>query len=274
MYVVAGHGGKLALPPTGHPITYFDEGALGSCLLEVDGHTLTVSNLRSDGVVSDMFSIVKAPPEFVRGDCNVNDRLDSGDPVCAILCSIGPAPATSDCRYAADCNCVAGLEASDPVCTALRLIDGFDDDQCLASAGGDLIGQRVTAANSGATTALRVRVQQPKEGRVRGRITISLRRSADEDIASAYALLEGEQAIRRVRLARRLRRRGFRIFAATERGSTDAKFFIMPPVLGAVIPSMGAGRVAVVGVADGGGSLTIRHADFGNRVGALVPAGG
>ena len=61
VYVVAGHGGKPAGGTGGHPVMFFFEAALGSLLLDIDGSTLTVSNLRVDNVITDFFSMELTP---------------------------------------------------------------------------------------------------------------------------------------------------------------------------------------------------------------------
>ncbi len=67
VYVVAGHGGNTLGGSGLHPVMFFREAAHGSCLLDIDGSTLTLTNVRSDGVFTDSFSIVKlsatVPPD-------------------------------------------------------------------------------------------------------------------------------------------------------------------------------------------------------------------
>jgi uncharacterized repeat protein (TIGR01451 family) len=60
VYVVAGHG-AYAGGPGDHPLMYFSEQQSGSCILDVQDNRLSVSNIRSDGVVSDRFSMIKGP---------------------------------------------------------------------------------------------------------------------------------------------------------------------------------------------------------------------
>lgn len=59
VYVVAGHGGAALSGPGNHPVMYFSELKHGSCLLDVEDNKLSLINVRSDGVVSDNFAIVK-----------------------------------------------------------------------------------------------------------------------------------------------------------------------------------------------------------------------
>ncbi len=75
VHVVAGHG-AAAHGVGSHPLIYLAENFVGSCLVEVNGDTLSFRNIRSTGVVSDMFTIVKqgaAPcPADLNGDGFVN----------------------------------------------------------------------------------------------------------------------------------------------------------------------------------------------------------
>lgn len=62
VYVVAGHGGASLRRIGTHPLMYFTERRFGSCILDVDGASLTLKNIRSDGVVSDEFTMRKVTP--------------------------------------------------------------------------------------------------------------------------------------------------------------------------------------------------------------------
>ncbi|MCB9641386.1 MAG: metallophosphoesterase [Myxococcales bacterium] len=60
VYVVAGHGGASpSQGPKPHPVMYFTEKQNGSCLLDITGNALTLTNIRRDGVLSDRFTLVK-----------------------------------------------------------------------------------------------------------------------------------------------------------------------------------------------------------------------
>ncbi len=61
VYVVAGHGGadESGSPGLNHPVMYFSETAKGSCILDIGATSLTLTNVRSTGVVSDNFTIEK-----------------------------------------------------------------------------------------------------------------------------------------------------------------------------------------------------------------------
>ena len=62
VYVVAGHGGTdlHQPPPKNHPLTRFAEKRHGSCLISVDRDVLRLVNLRTDGKISDRFTMVKS----------------------------------------------------------------------------------------------------------------------------------------------------------------------------------------------------------------------
>jgi uncharacterized repeat protein (TIGR02059 family) len=59
VYMVAGHGGNSVASTNGgdHPVMFFSDATFGSVLLDVNGSTLTARNLRSDGVITDLFAI-------------------------------------------------------------------------------------------------------------------------------------------------------------------------------------------------------------------------
>ena len=59
VYIVAGHGGTGVSQDGVHPAMYFIEAENGSCLLDVNGSSLTVFNIRYDGLVTDEFTIAK-----------------------------------------------------------------------------------------------------------------------------------------------------------------------------------------------------------------------
>ena len=64
VYVVAGHGGASTGLSSLHPLMYFAEARHGSCLLDVQGDVLTLTNLRSDGAVTDAVTLVKGTGLF------------------------------------------------------------------------------------------------------------------------------------------------------------------------------------------------------------------
>ena len=58
IFIVLGHGGAKLGGYGLHPVMRYREVEHGSCLLTVDGGTLTVENLRSDGTISDRFQVL------------------------------------------------------------------------------------------------------------------------------------------------------------------------------------------------------------------------
>ncbi len=61
VYVVAGHGGKLPAGTGTHPVMVFSNfTSNGSLLVDINGSVLTMRNLRTDGVFTDLFSINKS----------------------------------------------------------------------------------------------------------------------------------------------------------------------------------------------------------------------
>ncbi len=65
VYVVAGHGGAGVSGGASHPLMYFSEVANGSVLVDVSGDSLTLRNVRSDGVITDEATIVRGDGVFV-----------------------------------------------------------------------------------------------------------------------------------------------------------------------------------------------------------------
>ncbi|GJM25178.1 MAG: hypothetical protein DHS20C16_15930 [Phycisphaerae bacterium] len=63
VYVVAGHGGRSVGGSANHPVMASADVDFGSCLLTVQGNTLTMSNIRDDQTITDTFSIVKGTCE-------------------------------------------------------------------------------------------------------------------------------------------------------------------------------------------------------------------
>ncbi|MEE8169604.1 MAG: metallophosphoesterase [Phycisphaerae bacterium] len=86
VYIVAGHGGR-GLGGTGdHPLMFLSELAFGSCILSVDDQTLTLRNIRADGVVSDLFELTKAP---LAGDIDDDLDVDGDDTTLFIAVLLG-----------------------------------------------------------------------------------------------------------------------------------------------------------------------------------------
>jgi hypothetical protein len=60
LYVTAGHGGAGVSGDADHPLMFFSEVANGSCIIDVDGGSLTLRNIRRDGVETDHVTLVRA----------------------------------------------------------------------------------------------------------------------------------------------------------------------------------------------------------------------
>ncbi len=75
--MVAGHGIDAA---GNHPVMAVIDLAFGSVLLDINGSTLTLRNLRSEGAINDTVVIEKNPPSGSRGidpqDVNGDQKAD------------------------------------------------------------------------------------------------------------------------------------------------------------------------------------------------------
>ncbi len=60
LYVTAGHGGAGTSGAGDHPMMFFSEVANGSCVVDVDGGSLTLRNIRRDGTETDHVTLVRA----------------------------------------------------------------------------------------------------------------------------------------------------------------------------------------------------------------------
>jgi MYXO-CTERM domain-containing protein len=65
LYVVAGHGGAGISGDAMHPVMFFSELRHGSTILDVSGESLSLRNVRYDGVESDHCTLVKSEGLFV-----------------------------------------------------------------------------------------------------------------------------------------------------------------------------------------------------------------
>ncbi len=121
VYVVAGHGARTPSGPANHPVMAFSELANGSAILSVDGLTLSVRNVRADGVVSDTFSIRKT----LVACASAADCVD-GAP-----CTLHTCEADRCVRQPLQCvegeACDAASGACVPLATARTLQEGVDD---------------------------------------------------------------------------------------------------------------------------------------------------
>ena len=61
VYVVSGHGGRsIGSGSADHPVMFFSEKEFGSVLLDINGSSLTIRNVRTTQAITDTFSIIKA----------------------------------------------------------------------------------------------------------------------------------------------------------------------------------------------------------------------
>lgn len=100
IYIVAGHGGTNVGRDgdSEHPLMYFTELANGSVLVDVDGATMRVRNVRLDGEVTDDFRFVKGEALHLTGPAG---RVAVGDSVEITWISRGAARAV-DLAYSTD----------------------------------------------------------------------------------------------------------------------------------------------------------------------------
>ncbi|MFO0685691.1 MAG: metallophosphoesterase family protein [Sandaracinus sp.] len=118
LYVVAGHGGASTGGSLDHPLMFFSESMHGSCIVDVDGDTLTLTNVRTDGTVTDHVSLTHAgtppPPRdggFVEPDASTfrpdaGPRPDAATPLDGAVAgddaaTTAPPPASGGCGCAA-----------------------------------------------------------------------------------------------------------------------------------------------------------------------------
>jgi len=117
--VVAGHGGSSNGGSLNHPVMYHSESAHGSVILDIDGSSLNATNLRSDGVVTDSFSIVKGdlPPR-------ISQAVPPKEDILASLSSLAVTFSTAVTGVDAGDLTINGSPATTLAC-----------DTCLAGAG-------------------------------------------------------------------------------------------------------------------------------------------
>lgn len=59
VYVVAGHGGTGVSQKGTHPLMFITDKTNGSCIIDLQGNRLTLTNIRYDGTANDQFTLVK-----------------------------------------------------------------------------------------------------------------------------------------------------------------------------------------------------------------------
>lgn len=110
LYVVAGHGGASLGGTLDHPLMFFSEAEHGSCVVDVDGDTLTLTNVRDDGMLTDHVTLTHAgtpPPPTDAGtptaDGGAGRALDAAGAADAATLDAGGPPASSG-----GCGCRTG----------------------------------------------------------------------------------------------------------------------------------------------------------------------
>lgn len=122
VYVVAGSSGKVDdSPPLSHPALPIGLAQLGSVVLDIQGPRLDARFLRSNGTVTDTFSIIKGS-FFIRGDANGDGALDVADPITMIDYLFQGA--STDCEVALDANDDESINIADPIAVLSTLFSG------------------------------------------------------------------------------------------------------------------------------------------------------
>jgi len=121
VYAVAGSSGLVTAAPLNHPVMVTSQAVLGSMVLEVTQGRLDAEFLRSNGTITDRFSIVKGA-QFVRGDANSDLMIDVGDAITTLSFLFQSAPVL--CEVALDSNDDELLDVADPVYVLSLLFSG------------------------------------------------------------------------------------------------------------------------------------------------------
>ena len=146
VYVVSGHGGAELGGTLGHPVMRFSELQFGFCVVSVDGTSLTLQNVRSNGSVADTVALIKPPLCTLAAECDDSDAC-TVDSCAAGRCGhvATQCPSGQACNPGTGaCACVAGacddgnactVDACDPVIGCGHQAVACDDaDACTADA--------------------------------------------------------------------------------------------------------------------------------------------
>lgn len=82
VYITTGSAGKTSFGSLDHPVMYFSKQALGSTIMEVQGHTMNIKFLRENGAVDDFFTIEKEVVGLICDDGDPNTHFDAYDNSC------------------------------------------------------------------------------------------------------------------------------------------------------------------------------------------------
>ncbi len=113
VYVVAGHGGAPVSLKGHHPLMRFVEAKNGSCLIDVEGDALTLTNLRADGQITDRFTILKGAAEAPRSPSGGDPPGESADPVAPVVVRPGAliqAPGGAEAEGGCGCALAGGAQ--------------------------------------------------------------------------------------------------------------------------------------------------------------------
>ena len=203
------------------------------------------------------------------GDCNQNGVVDMGDAVCTALCLIGLENNGADCACAADCNCIDGTEAGDPVCTVLRAIGMFDPDTCVAGHGGNL-----TLGNNTAAISLKQRGPMLTQNKQARRATILLTGPDSDRVGGVMGgLFVDASRVKRVKLARRLRKHGYALKKSIS-SLGHVGYAIVAPLSADEVQPIGKGRMLRIRMTLDAASIEIGQHRFGSIGGLPLTTGG
>jgi len=184
------------------------------------------------------------------GDCNTTPGVDAGDPIAVVHCVVGDANPLFDCTCGADCNCQNGTDVADAICSVRRLIGAFTPDTCAGAASPSV--QEVAAF---------VVVRELAATEDSDRSVVRLRGEEAGEVAGLHVTLESGDA-GRVRLSRRLARRGFGIQQVQTDG--HAGVVVTPP---SRFPIESIGNGAVLRIRHHGGHVRVGSTEYGSTEG-------
>lgn len=215
------------------------------------------------------------------GDCTGDKALRVNDAICSMNCAIPSLRAEAetggaDCTCAADCNCSGRAEIADAICVLERMVlsggrSGLD--RCDSSSATALVAMGATGATGAKSPALSVQVKagqpKPAERGKRQHVLLSLSSEADLlDVAALMVRLSSDGGkVKRVRLTRRLRSRGFVIRTTHSAGRTEVG--VLPPMRHPV-PPMGKGKALKIIVTGKAAGVVIHYAELGSTGGEPV----
>jgi hypothetical protein len=122
VYITAGSSGQSSSAPLDHPAMFHSVAALGSCYLEITNNELSLSFIRSTGVVDDYFTIRKADET-----CTGGEACDDGN------------PCTTNDVYTLDCFCEGTYETYKTVTSTSNAGPGTLRSLVEAACDGDTI---------------------------------------------------------------------------------------------------------------------------------------